>query len=206
MPTADLLTRPVPDALVVGRRSSDAGRHSAGRGRGAAPAARGRHLRQRPDRSRLSWMAVISDPSSRRRRRGPALAADLGRWGVQLDFVRHQAGEPTPVIVHHIRHTPGDTPAHYFTADCPFCSAPAARFAAGAGRVGRGGGSHVCRRQRSFLRPTLGRLIAAGPDLGGTRRSDRLRAEPSLRRRPVRRRPGHRSRRQVFAAASVRPG
>jgi fructokinase len=123
MSLPDLLARPVPDALVVG-----AGRLTLDvivpAEAGARPLLRagGTCGNVLTDLAYLGWQAYpilrIGDDVPGRR-----YAADLGLWGVHLDFVRHAAGEPTPVIVHHIRHSPGGTPAHYFTADCPFCGA-----------------------------------------------------------------------------------
>ncbi len=51
---------------------------------------------------------------------GRRFAADLARFGVRLDLVRHLPEQPTPVIIHHIRATPAGA-AHRFSSRCPFC-------------------------------------------------------------------------------------
>jgi fructokinase len=53
---------------------------------------------------------------------GRRFAADLARFGVHLDLVRHFPGQETPVIVHHIRHTEQGA-VHRFSSRCPFCGA-----------------------------------------------------------------------------------
>jgi sugar/nucleoside kinase (ribokinase family) len=51
---------------------------------------------------------------------GARYAADLVRWGVELDLVRFVPGEETPIIVHHVREGfAGAT--HSFSSHCPVC-------------------------------------------------------------------------------------
>jgi fructokinase len=51
---------------------------------------------------------------------GRRFVADLARFGVHLDLVRHLPGQQTPVIVHHIRHTAAGA-VHSFSSRCPVC-------------------------------------------------------------------------------------
>jgi fructokinase len=119
----DPLAPPDPDALVVGTGRLTLDVIRAGPSRPVRWRAGGTCGNVLADLAYLGWpsypiIRLGDDPAGR------YFAHDLARWGVSLDFVRHDEREHTPVVIHHIGEGPQGEPVHSFSSKCPFCEAP----------------------------------------------------------------------------------
>ena len=56
--------------------------------------------------------------------------ADMGRWGVRLDFARCEPQGHTPIIVQQIKQDRHGNPSHRFLCACPYCGQYLPRFKA----------------------------------------------------------------------------
>jgi fructokinase len=119
MPLPDPFAPPPSDAVVAGtgRLTLDVIVRGAGAPRSQAGGTCGNVL---ANLAFMGWRAYPvadlgdDDPGHR-------FAADLARFGVHLDLIRHLRGQQTPVIVHHIRQTDNGA-VHSFSSRCPFCN------------------------------------------------------------------------------------